>query len=388
MQVTQYSARITPSENITATFDKQIDFFDSNFVTLHELVGNTEIPTPITSEIGYLGNIVTVNPSIDLKTGVEYSLKFSQGAVRTLSGDAFPSVGTSSHALIFQIVETNNYITPSLNPPIPSSTYNPYVPVPLSAQTTPTLQPSSVPSVGSFVPLPVQTSVPIPSSNISSQISQSNQSPSTSDDLAKISFDSQVDDYKVGTASSDRIVVSGDESAKSWALWGFGGNDTLIGGLQDDYLVGGDGNDVLTGGKGSDVFVLSEKNKTVDRIKDFSPKQDAIGVSNKLIAANNGDTVAIAKLSDVKGKSAASKFFKARDADHYVIVDSASNIKNLNSIAYSDKIRLAVDLTNNRILYDADGNWARGSIELAKLDGKTTFGSWSASNFAFGIELG
>ena len=160
MEVTQFSSRITASENIWAIFDRQIDVLDRNFVTLHEIgAGDIEIPTPIAADIKYSDNTVTVDPSIDLKTGVEYSLKFSKGAVRTSSGETFPSGSTSSHALIFQITPVNNFSQPIPFPtptPIPFPTPSP-IPIPLPVPTpTPIPQP---------LPVPTPTPQPVPNSS-------------------------------------------------------------------------------------------------------------------------------------------------------------------------------------------------------------------------------
>jgi Ca2+-binding RTX toxin-like protein len=60
-------------------------------------------------------------------------------------------------------------------------------------------------------------------------------------------------------------------------LSGFGGNDTLNGGLGNDVLVGGQGMDKLTGGAGNDRFVFddgdfsSRNSVNADTIVDFSP---------------------------------------------------------------------------------------------------------------------
>ena len=232
--------------------------------------------------------------------------------------------------------------------------------------------------------------MPSPAERIISSSTPPVSSQTSADSLRKntITFNSQVDEYKIGTEKSDQLKLSDQEVLRSWALWGLSGDDTLTGGNLDDFLVGGDGDDVLTGGSGADVFVLSEKNRTFDRIRDFSPKSDIIGISSNLVSANTADNIVVARYQDVRGKGVAQAFLKTNDADKYVVVDAFANIRKINSSGYGEKISIAVDVTSNRILYDPDGNWARGNIELAKLDGKTTFGSWSVSNFAFGIELG
>jgi hypothetical protein len=68
-------------------------------------------------------------------------------------------------------------------------------------------------------------------------------------------------------------------------MYGFGGNDKLIGGAAADFLFGGDGNDTLvggagndtlTGGSGADQFRLATNSGT-DTITDFAHGTDKIG---------------------------------------------------------------------------------------------------------------
>jgi serralysin len=80
------------------------------------------------------------------------------------------------------------------------------------------------------------------------------------------------DDYIRGNAGNDQ-------------LYGNEGKDALIGGAGNDILSGGNGNDVLTGGKGRDRFVFGDTNPFnakalgIDRINDFVPDEDLIGLS-------------------------------------------------------------------------------------------------------------
>jgi Ca2+-binding RTX toxin-like protein len=80
------------------------------------------------------------------------------------------------------------------------------------------------------------------------------------------------DDYIRGNAGNDQ-------------LYGNEGKDALIGGAGNDILSGGNGNDVLTGGKGRDRFVFGDTSPFnadtfgVDRINDFVPDEDLIGLS-------------------------------------------------------------------------------------------------------------
>jgi serralysin len=79
-------------------------------------------------------------------------------------------------------------------------------------------------------------------------------------------------DYIRGGAGDDR-------------LFGNEGKDALIGNAGNDILVGGAGDDILTGGKGNDRFIFGDSapfntaSLGVDRINDFKPGEDLIGLS-------------------------------------------------------------------------------------------------------------
>jgi len=87
------------------------------------------------------------------------------------------------------------------------------------------------------------------------------------------------DDRVTGTA--DRDQISGLEGNDT--LNGAGGNDELRGNRGDDLLNGGPGRDRLLGGPGRDIFILGPGSQTLrnaDRIMDFRPGQDLIGLRN------------------------------------------------------------------------------------------------------------
>nr|WP_281379155.1 calcium-binding protein [Chthonobacter rhizosphaerae] len=78
----------------------------------------------------------------------------------------------------------------------------------------------------------------------------------------------------LGSSHSD--TLTGD-AGSNW-LYGGGGNDTMSGGSGNDRLVGGAGRDKLAGGSGRDAFVFDTKlaSSNIDRITDFSVKEDAL----------------------------------------------------------------------------------------------------------------
>jgi Ca2+-binding RTX toxin-like protein len=108
-----------------------------------------------------------------------------------------------------------------------------------------------------------------------------------------------VDDSIYGTARDDRIrggvgndrlyggagddAISGDSGNDRLA--GQSGADRLSGGGGDDWINGGSGNDVLAGGSGFDTFVFSagiSSGANVDRIKDFSVRDDTVWLSRRV----------------------------------------------------------------------------------------------------------
>jgi serralysin len=110
------------------------------------------------------------------------------------------------------------------------------------------------------------------------------------------------DDVLFGTEGNDKIEGgAGDDYIRGGAgndrLFGNAGKDALIGGTGNDILTGGAGNDILTGGAGNDRFVFGDGTPFkaallgVDRINDFTPGEDSIGLS-KATFANLGRSFA------------------------------------------------------------------------------------------------
>jgi serralysin len=98
------------------------------------------------------------------------------------------------------------------------------------------------------------------------------------------------DDILFGTECNDRISgLAGADYIKAGAgndlLLGNAGKDGLVGGSGNDTLNGGAGDDILTGGKGKDRFIFGDSTPFntaslgVDRINDFTPGEDLIGLS-------------------------------------------------------------------------------------------------------------
>ncbi|MCL2923082.1 MAG: hypothetical protein MGF17_00200 [Trichodesmium sp. MAG_R04] len=81
------------------------------------------------------------------------------------------------------------------------------------------------------------------------------------------------DDFLYGGEGNDTL----DGHDGNDDLYGYPGNDNLIGGLGDDNLYGNEGNDTVTGGPGRDIFVLA-KGDGVDIITDYTDGTDQLGL--------------------------------------------------------------------------------------------------------------
>ncbi|MBL0402999.1 cadherin-like domain-containing protein [Microvirga aerilata] len=136
---------------------------------------------------------------------------------------------------------------------------------------------------------------------------------------------------------------------KDEILTGTSASDVLNGDVGSDQLWGGLGNDTLTGAKGKDVFVFDTKaNKSTnrDKIVDFSVKDDAIWLDNKVFA-KLGKTG-----SEMKPAQLKKDFFtigaKAKDKNDYLVYDKAKGV----------------------LFYDADGSGKGKAVEIASLSKK------------------
>ena len=122
------------------------------------------------------------------------------------------------------------------------------------------------------------------------------------------------------------------------------GSDHLSGIAGDDKLVGGTGNDQLAGGSGRDVFVFDTKQNrrsNVDKLYDFSVKDDAIWLDNKVFAElGKGSPRGAMIKADMFARSA-----KAQDRNDRIIYDPSSGT----------------------MYYDTDGTGPKAQVKFAIL---------------------
>jgi Ca2+-binding RTX toxin-like protein len=143
-------------------------------------------------------------------------------------------------------------------------------------------------------------------------------------------------DILSGEAGSDVLTGgTGDDS-----LLGGRGNDRLFGGQGKDVISGGLGKDVLTGGAGKDTFVfdVAPTQANVDRISDFSVRDDTIQLT-KAVFKTIGKTGVLAKAAFWTGT-------EAHDASDRIIYNA----------------------NNGKLYYDADGTGAKAAVQIATLN--------------------
>ncbi|HEY9644191.1 MAG TPA: hypothetical protein V6C57_27100, partial [Coleofasciculaceae cyanobacterium] len=145
--------------------------------------------------------------------------------------------------------------------------------------------------------------------------------------------EADADDLR-GEVGKDRL----DGGKGNDSLSGGNGRDRLWGGDGDDVLIGDNGRDTLVGGKGRDHFGLGIGERGVDRIVDFSVKDDLLVISGLSGVAGFKSGKAISAQSFHIGKHAA-------DSNDYFIYNKSTGA----------------------LSYDADGNGKGLQIKIAQL---------------------
>ncbi|WP_210345872.1 calcium-binding protein [Microvirga soli] len=149
-------------------------------------------------------------------------------------------------------------------------------------------------------------------------------------------------DRLTGTQRKD--VLRGQSGSD--IIKGLGDDDLLTGNGGGDRLHGGSGKDILTGGSGPDIFVFDgkpNKETNLDRVTDFSVRDDAVWLDNKVFAK-----LGKAGSSD-KPASLSKAFFAtttAKDRNDYLIYNKETGM----------------------LSYDADGSGFRSiAVEIAQM---------------------
>ena len=208
----------------------------------------------------------------------------------------------------------------------------------------------------------------------------------------------------IGGLDNDLVSATGD--TKNLVLDGGLGNDGLEGGDGDDTLMGGFGIDVSIGGAGSDTFVYSgagalngtasaqvnaalldgswgdrsqdaqiEVLNNVERVLDFES-----GSSGDVLQLSSALASIPADLWNNYGQVVDAQTAQALRYSGYpsVVVDTLANIQSMGI----GSPRYAVAIDRNLLLYDADGNYSRGSQVVAAVNGDLA--ALEKSNFSFG----
>lgn len=148
--------------------------------------------------------------------------------------------------------------------------------------------------------------------------------------------------YAAPDRDLDRIALHG--TAEADILTGTGGGDRLYGLGGGDSLAGGPGRDLLIGGRGKDQFVFDTTlgkgagKAGIDRIADFKPGADTIGLDSGIFAA----------LGARVGRDEFRKGGKAKDDNDHLLYKAKSGA----------------------LLYDPDGNGGASKIKFARLDAR------------------
>jgi Ca2+-binding RTX toxin-like protein len=148
------------------------------------------------------------------------------------------------------------------------------------------------------------------------------------------------------------------------SLLGGDGIDRLFGGANNDTLIGGAGADVLSGGTGADTFVFDSPG-SADQLADFRTSQSDVLAINALAYGVPTPALSVGP---------------ATSPTATILVDSLANILG----ATSSAARFAYNTTNNRLLFDADGDWSDGSVIIGNITTPAGGpGIPTATNFAF-----
>ena len=185
-------------------------------------------------------------------------------------------------------------------------------------------------------------------------------------------------------------------------LYGGEGNDTLHGEAGDDTLYGGEGNDTLHGGEGADTYVFgkgdgndkvySDENDTI-KLKDGIARDDINiqklnDINLKVSIKQTGDSVTV---YDIFNQDYPSKIGKIEFSDgSFIDFESIKQIASDNTVYYADDNNNRLDGSNkNDIMYgDKDTNYiyagAGDDILIGGEGNDELYGEWGADTYIFG----
>ena len=185
-------------------------------------------------------------------------------------------------------------------------------------------------------------------------------------------------------------------------LYGGEGNDTLHGEAGNDTLYGGEGNDTLHGGEGADTYVFgkgdgndkvySDENDTI-KLKDGIARDDINiqklnDINLKVSIKQTGDSVTV---YDIFNQDYPSKIGKIEFSDgSFIDFESIKQIASDNTVYYADDNNNRLDGSNkNDIMYgDKDTNYiyagAGDDILIGGEGNDELYGEWGADTYIFG----
>jgi Ca2+-binding RTX toxin-like protein len=164
------------------------------------------------------------------------------------------------------------------------------------------------------------------------------------------------------------------ETNGSFKITGGALADVLKGGAKNDTLTGGGGLDQLTGNGGNDQFVLNKAIATsAVTVKDFKTEAN----NNDIFALSNAT---FAGAPAVGATLTVSAVAGATNSANTILVDTFA-LLTADQTATSN-VRFGYDTTNNKLFYDADGNFSAGRILIAESTNALTLaGGLSGGNF-------
>jgi methionine-rich copper-binding protein CopC len=91
------STAVAVGSNIVMIFDEPIKAGLGNIVLIDSISGDTRVISTVdTSQVSFNGNVVTINPAVDLKPGGSYSVQVVSGAIKDIAGNAYAGIADAT----------------------------------------------------------------------------------------------------------------------------------------------------------------------------------------------------------------------------------------------------------------------------------------------------